>query len=539
MNGWDDAKKKIGFSGRYDVEGTPENTRPDSSPKLWGALLAGTLCQAPCALNQTMRFDSDQMLINSERTMEEWISGGRFGLVAVKRLLGLTGYHPLKSGLLFLLFFMLSAWILTTCLQRFAGKRDLPFLKWFPLLYGSCPIWAFQTYFNLQIAEIGFMLAVCAVAAGLSTEAVCAVHGTKTRLLLSGLSGCLLVACLASYQSFAVFYIAVVAMFCTVCLNGIAPKAGVRQGVLLVLHFVLFTGAYLLICRLFFPTDEYLTQQMLWGKASVAVCLINVCIEAAKMCLLYSSGQFSFFPVGVLFLLTAFFLSRKREKARPLMVLCVLLLLLSPLMMSMLLGNRTVPRRQFALQVVAAFLPVMTGDMILRKRNCGTEDLRAARLTGMLRMACAAFVLIQVVLGLRLLHTDRLRDREDLAYAEKVTEALAPYRDSGKPIVFLGAHFFDDDSFLLEKTDVYGNSFFEWMYDETQPFSCDAGARRYMRYVEGNAEGYPEDGLTEDARKEAEQLYHTAKNDSPEEKDAAAAAVPVMEGTNVIAVIMR
>jgi len=66
----------------------------------------------PLSTSGNLRMDSDRMLFHPEEALSQYVQEGRFGLVLLLNLFGLTSWNPVLSGLLFLAFFTLSLWLL-------------------------------------------------------------------------------------------------------------------------------------------------------------------------------------------------------------------------------------------------------------------------------------------------------------------------------------------------------------------------------------------------------------------------------------------
>ena len=94
--------------------------------------------------------------------------------------------------------------------------------------------------------------------------------------------------------------------------------------------------------------------------------------------------------------------------------------------MSILQGSRPVPRTQFALQVVAAFIPAFYLAAMPVKRQW-------------LRILCIIAVCLQVVLNIRLWNTDNQRHQHDLSIAQAVSTDIQRTQASTKPLIFWGS----------------------------------------------------------------------------------------------------
>ena len=121
------------------------------------SVFAALVCFGYQAFNSNIRIDTEE-LINHPGSTLGWLTIGRFGLVLLKRMLGLGVHRTIKSGVLMLLFFILGGNVLTYGCYYFSGKKDGKPYWIFTLLYMTSNIWSFQFYFSLQQAEVAFAM---------------------------------------------------------------------------------------------------------------------------------------------------------------------------------------------------------------------------------------------------------------------------------------------------------------------------------------------------------------------------------------------
>lgn len=448
--------------------------------QLIGLLIATALIWAvwfPLASSSNIRMDSDRMLFHAQDALAQYISEGRSGLVTLLHLFGLTEWNPVLSGILFLLFFSLSGWILCFFIHRFTGGSGRFPYALFLLIYATAPVWAFHIYFVLQIAAVGFGMMLTALLAGLDTQ-----HHTQAkrrlpaRIAFEAITTCLLGASLTIYQGLIVYYLSACAVF-LFCHLWQSARIKTNELLLWAVRVLAALVIYYLIGRLTQTgTSGYLLQQIQWGQTPLLQCILNVAIQFGKIFFLIYSGSTSLYPLALILL--ALLIFRRWKSAEqdtlpsPWLYFAAAGLIILPLAMSILQGSRPVPRTQFALQVVAAFIPAFYLAMMPGKRQW-------------LRILCIIAVCLQVVLNIRLWNTDNQRHQHDLSIAQTVSADIQRTQASTKPLIFWGSISFQDNSFLMEKTDVYGRSFFEWIYDPAVPGSATTSAVRLLRAVDG------------------------------------------------------
>ncbi len=423
----------------------------------------------PIAASDNIRMDSERMIFHPQEALDQYRSEGRIGLVLLMQLFGLTKWNPLCSGVLFLVFFTLSGWLLchTLCLL-FPGRKGREAAVFFWLLYGTSQIWAFHAYFVLQIAPIGFGLMVLSLMGYVDMRLEL---GNRPPLPVQAVYEVLCALCLgfllSVYQALGVFFVTVVVGW-TLCLVSQGRACPWRRIGLWVARIVLALAMYFLLVRQNGGLNSYLTGQIAWGRESPLTCLFNIVMEAGMNALAYKTAHFSFYPLGVL-LLAVLLIQRKERSVWVYLVSAALLLL--PLTMSVFRGDRIVPRTQFALQVVAALLPAV----FLVQR---VDHHR------LVRMLCVLVALVQATLVLSLYITDEERNAQDTEAGHLLVQQTAEMDVANKPLIILGTRHYQKESFLAHRWDMYGLSYFDWIYDEKIPGSSTLAVVRLLRAMD-------------------------------------------------------
>ena len=458
---------------------------------LWAVLL-------PFIASDNVRMDSDRMFFHADEAMSQYLREGRGGLVLLLRLFGLTRWDPLRSGILFLLFFSASSWLFCFFLYRRACWKNEGLCLLFFLLYACSQIWLFHAYFVLQIAGVGFGMLLCTLAAGGDAACLAGREERKSlRVLREILSLAALSFSLTVYQSLILHYLAVLAvlMFAHFLREGkdaLKSRPFLLSLSLIALRILLSLAIYYLVARLTRGDADSgnVAAQFKWGTDSVWHCLYRILQEIGATMILYQSRYFSLFPLAAVL----GFLLWRRHRSLPLLLTGLLLLLL-PFALSFFLGNVTVPRSQFVLQAVAAFVPV-----------CFLAE--SPKPLRWLRVVCVCTVVLQVALSLRLVHTDNRRNEVDTSAGQRILSELEPL-DPEKPLVFLGNLKLEDSSLLVEHTDVFGRTFFDWIYEEDKPYRSTTPGIRLLRALSDRDFQPASSSLMKKAAKKA------AKEDQP------------------------
>lgn len=486
------------------------------------SVITSVLCFGFLALGGNIRIDTEE-LINSPGTTLGWLRIGRYGLVLLKRFLGLSTHHIWQSGLLFLLFFILSCNLLTFLFYRMSGKSE-KYPYWvFVLLYTTSNIWCYQIYFSLQQAEVSLALLLIAAAAFLAFEGSFLSRGGRGIL-------CLLSAVLLLITGFGV-YQALVAYYIAVCVSAFllylwsSRFSDLRNLFIgtakLVASFAFSYVIYLWIAKTWFmSTGEYLTGQMGWGRLTAGGCIKNIVKTMQRVIFCRGSEYFSFYTAGAVFTVIAvFFICRRKFSDHRVKcvfgALAAIGLMLTPFLMTIYMGEFIVTRAQFALPAAAAFLG-MYGIGELR-------GLAGKKFAAFSTSLVFLFMLVQFAYCMQLTYTDSVRYQEDALFADDVLKTI--HETCGKnavkkPFVFVGRRIPSLKKGCV-RTEMFGWSFFEWDY---HPDNQTGATHRIVGFL--NA--YADAGMTElrnetlllEAEKEAEELpVYPEKNSILETKD--------------------
>ena len=270
------------------------------------SVFAALVCFGYQAFNSNIRIDTEE-LINHPGSTLGWLTIGRFGLVLLKRMLGLGVHRTIKSGILMLLFFILGGNVLTYGCYYFSGKKDGKPYWIFTLLYMTSNIWSFQFYFSLQQAEVAFAMLLMAVTGFFMCDLCFCEKYKENRsgkdLCKLFLSTVFIVLALGTYQALAVYYIAVCVMFFLLFfwqVNGKREKWGIRI-IFLAAHFGISYLIYRGIAGTWFmAAGDYMEGQSNWGSEPAAECVKNVLRVVKNQLLTVGPRNFSFYVIGVL-----------------------------------------------------------------------------------------------------------------------------------------------------------------------------------------------------------------------------------------------
>lgn len=439
------------------------------------SLAAAVFCFGFLVFCGNIRIDTEE-LINHPGAKLGWLGIGRFGLAFLKDVLGLGTHHVIKSGILFFLFFLAGANLLTFAIYHFSGRKAYAY--WiFLLLYVTSNIWSYQVYFSVQQAEIACAMFLLVAAAVLVMQAFFEKKGVGRGWRIAAAEG-LLVLGLGTYQALAAYYIAVCMLLFLVWLERTSEKEirTVIGGIvgLLVTFGIAYVVYRVVADRWFMTTEAYMQEQMGWGRYPVTDCMKNVLRTAKNLLVGIGPRNFSFYLAGIL--LTAVSVVREWRRGHQagrkwqfwLRVLVLAGLAASPLFMTLYMGEMLVTRAQFALPVAAAFLgmyAVGDGQRDTVGMVCGRWYMRFC-------MVCVlAAIVVQCGYNLRLTYTDMKRYASDVETTEELLVLLREENGGElpqQPVVFVGYRQAQLPEWC-RRTEMYGWSFYEWDYSEMNP----------------------------------------------------------------------
>ena len=457
------------------------------------------LCYGYMALCGNLRIDTE-VLINNPGSDMNWDTIGRFGLVFLKRILGLSTHHTIWSGMLFLLFFYLQMQLFLFLVYHFSNRNE-NYPYWIgAILYGTSNLWCFQVYFSLQQGEIACAMLLVMIAAALSIKAFCApvehnsliennvseetkrqCGNVKKTMMFAVVSAILLVVGFGAYQAFVSFYIAI--CICLFLVNLMEHWKNQKEAAMreenryvvlgigkLLLHFVVTYAVYSFITKKWFTASDYLNSQKAWGNTPFTTCVKEILKVIKRAVFMEGVENFSFYTIGgVLVIIALIVLCKKRIQKNKfqlvIYVLALTALALTPFLLNIYTGGKTVTRSQFALPVVAAFC----GMLALYQIKMWKPEWKWFVGGGKVFAVLAAIV--QIMMCLVLTYTDYVRNEQDITKTETIVEYLQEANGGKMPetlIVFVGAQS-PELSKGCVRAEMFGWSFYEWDFHPSNP----------------------------------------------------------------------
>lgn len=513
------------------------------------SIAAAILCFGFLAFSSNIRIDTEE-LINHPGTTVGWLTIGRYGLAFLKRVLGLGVHSALWSGLLFLVFFVVGANLLTFLLYHFSEKQE-SYPYWvFLLLYITSNIWSYQVYFSLQQAEIACAMLLVVLAAGMSMRACFVERGRKNvlRFLVSAL---FLVIGLGAYQALAAYYITICLVLFLVLLDGkncleagkVSPgkkepgkanacrkepgeakacreepgeaeacreepgkngrsRSGQQDrellwgiGKLLLLFGISYLLYHVIANTWFMAASDYMEGQMGWGRLTAVECVKNVLRTARNLLMGNGPRNFSFYTVGALLTVVLVAAAWRKKGLEPgagmgmrfgLFLLALAGILISPFLMTIYMGEMLVTRSQFALPVAAAFLG-MYGIRGLKGLSVENERTKN-RILKICGILVCLTIAVQAGYHLRLAYTDAVRYRQDTEKTEELLAALKDVNGGRLPEqpIIFVGYQEAELGTFCRRTEMYGWSFYEWDYSVDNPTGATHRIAGFVQASTGN-----------------------------------------------------
>ena len=373
--------------------------------------------------SNTIGIDTE-VLVNDPQTAYNWLIIGRFGGFALRKFLEFGLFSPYYAAGLSALFLVCAYWIWRGLIVKYLS---LP--EWcagaFWLLFVVHPIWEEQAYFELQLVQITFGLAIIGV-----TLWGCLAGATErcTWRIIPIIIG--LILCFSIYQSFVILFIAASCfLFLQYYRDG--EKTNIyRFCIFFVSVFLISYLVYSVISKIWFSSSTYLTSQILWQEDNIIGCIKNILLHIESVVL----GHNIFFTIGYFFSLVLLAVqiiircsSRHNFKLNITTILAFFLLEISPFLLTIYLGGQPLIRTQWALPLV------ISANFILFFSYCTYKKIK--------------YVVIgfAIILGMQQLHTvcrleytDQLRYQHDVQVASMLSHDLEENGLKDKPVAFIG-----------------------------------------------------------------------------------------------------
>lgn len=376
-----------------------------------------------------------EVFINNPGTLYNWGETGRFGLILVNKLFGMSWYNPYLGGVLFLLFLWLAAMAGGYLFCLCEARLKTTFLFVFMLLF-----WIYPTYVELFSFQFLAFEAVLAVVFLLISDwyLILALQGKNGFAFLVSIP--LVVISFGIYQSMVPLQLC---LYLSIFLMLVYEKKGEKETIFsvikyTVLHFAASMGIYELIAQLFFSGSNYLDSQIVWMSGDLEKAFYNIAVYIYHI--VWAKGAFFTLVfdlcwlLGLIALLILFVRYRFKAVWYGLGLLGVVL---SPFLLSFVMGSHPAARTQMT-------LPLANGVLWLFGIHVITQEIHLKwkkTIAGLLVILGGIMVYLNVMPMMRMFYTRDVIGKADEMTAAMIVRELdripAAYEGT-KPVIFIG-----------------------------------------------------------------------------------------------------
>lgn len=416
--------------------------------------------------NYSISIDTEVPINNLNGNDMPWIATGRWGVVFLEKIMHFGNrYNPFLSNIVMLLFFTCSIVLFSYLISKIVKKDYLEknILLFQGLFILTSPTIAEMLNFTLMNAEIaiGIFFVV------FSTLCLyIAIYEKKVKSYL--LSIIFLVISMGEYQAFFPLFIGLVAIMFSLekIFNSYNDKF--KSDLINVIKMIgIFIISYI-ICSIITKMLEihfnlnpsgYLTNQITWGKVPIFESINNI-KNYIKM-IIFPANNSEFFNYSYLiscliFIICSIKLIKNRKKKSIIPILSLAFVLITPFLLTILMGNFAVLRSQMILPfVVSTFFTlfiVIFDNKILNK---------------IIFIMCIIFGLIQFKYTSDLFYSDYIRYQEDVNLTQSIFDKIDNMDDlpnsnrENVKIVFIGKHSLKSTG-VVARGETLSYSFYEW-----------------------------------------------------------------------------
>lgn len=407
--------------------------------------------------------DTEAIISVPDSLYDSWVSMGRYGLLLLKKIFGLYQFNPWLASVLMFLAMMSGAVIWEYLFYQLANtKKGFGKISWiFPAFFLTAPMMAEQLSFELQAFEVSLAILITGVVLLLIWQGF-----IRRRYWYAVPAVLLLALSFSCYQTIIPLYMAAAAACFLIYYkrqerfwSSIFWMIGI-MGV----SFVIYELGSKVALQIFQITPtNYLSDQILWGNTSVVQCVRNILyhIRDALFCrdIYYSMA----YPIAVIFAIVLLVMMfRRKQKNFYLYLLGLLFLLLTPFIMTILLGQQPKFRTQIVLPFVFGFLfQNFALELIEIGKNGGKVLLRG--------ITAISVILIfqQINITSKMFYSEYVQYEEDVRLAVKITDRIDQLNlgeNPEEPVVIIGSRSPRLNPSAYGGYENPGNSFYEWCF---------------------------------------------------------------------------
>lgn len=405
--------------------------------------------------NVTISHDTEAILSVPDSLYGSWIGMGRYGAVILKKIIGTYLFNPYIAEFMALTCFVFGAVFWSYLFYR-AGMKNQKFLWIFGSVFITSIITAEQTAFLLQSYEVSLSYLFISVSIFLIF-----FLGSKEKWYFIVFGILLLAFSFSIYQSNVALYIAAVIMLFIVVYDN-SDDSNLKDHLFLIVEFIAVLAVSLIIYfigkKLFFiagySSNSYVDNQVMWKTASFSTCIKAILTHIKDV--YTGKGIFYNYLLLITSLLSLIYLVvRKKTKYYWIYLVSLLTLLISPFLMTFVLGNAPSARVEVNIPFVSAFLTMYIVDAV---SHTSKKMFKVAII--FVFIAC----MLQGQATSRLYYTEYVKGREEERLATKISDRIDLLDPNGElPVVFIGSTNLNRNKACYDKSqfELTGYSFFE------------------------------------------------------------------------------
>lgn len=424
--------------------------------------------------SNTFSIDTQGIIQNNDALYKSWFELERFGLVLFKKLTGTYLYNNALASFTMVVFFGISAmvWAYLLCSASHTMKLQPAF---FIIPYVASPIFAEMLGFLLLGPEISIAAILTAISLMMWANAA-ASSSAKQRILLVIASIVCATLSFTMYLAMVTFFITGTAILYVLKYSDSKYQnhdKNESRAFLIgsVVIFVVSYALYKLLNALAMKvkgvtTNAYISDQSRWGKDSPSVILHNM---GSHILALYSGeGVFYsvIFSICALCVFVAAIYHVITKKISLFSCLVVLLIVLSPTIMSFVLGGIPSVRTEMTYPLAFSFITMVLFSGIVFTIQRNAQSIRAEAVTIVAWILIIAIGWNQALITSRIFYTENIVFTQDVLTAQEIKsriDELGLGEHPNEPLVFVGNHVAkcNPDCYSADQLGLTGRSMLE------------------------------------------------------------------------------
>jgi len=377
--------------------------------------------------SRNMLIDTQSFLIDPTMNYN-WLDIGRFGLVALKYIVGLGSFNLYYAWGLLILLLVITAMYWAYFIKKYTkcNNNFIIVLSIF-MIFGS-PIYAEQFYFIIQSVEVVLGILMTLISVDL---AFCHLSTNKIRYLISSII--LNILSFGIYQAFIPMYISLV--IGVYILNYRKEESSSKKEFInfrkvlvpLIGNFIVSFIVYYVISKSFIDSD-YLTQSISWGKAPIVQILKNIRLAIYNIV----RGEGIFYDLSFLVMSIGLIIVTLKNNCKKNMfykvknILVTTVFLITPFFLIIYLGSLQVVRSYLNLPVVISLGFIIIFEYL--NQEIKHIKIKKCALT-ILYLVVIFFSMKQYYISSRLYYGEDIRNDSDVLLANNIYKDVSSLVD--------------------------------------------------------------------------------------------------------------